>query len=136
MKVCTKGTVMSGYLKRILVVEDEDAARDILCALLVQARYAVFAARNGQEAFAEVQREHFDVVVIDCDRPHLDGRGLLSLNRVASPPTPVIILSGGPAESSEVVTQLGAYAWVEKPYDTYVLLEIIGNAAQAAAQTT
>jgi two-component system response regulator HydG len=83
-----------------------------------------------------MQRENFDVVATDGDMPHLDQCGLLFLSRAAWPHTPVIILSGGPAESSEVVTQLGAYAWIEKPYNTYVLLEIIGNAAQAAAQTT
>ncbi len=125
---------MSRYGKRILVAEDDDAARDMLSALLVQAGYNVYAARNGQEALAEMQRKHFDVVVTDCDMPHLDGRELLSFSRAAWPHIPVIMLSGGPAESSEEVTRLGAYAWIEKPYDTWILLEIIGNAAYETAQ--
>ena len=124
---------MSNYAKRILVAEDDDAARDMLSALLVQADYNVHATRNGREAVAEMQRKHFDVVVTDCDMPHLNGRELLSFSRAAWPHIPFIMLSGEPPESSDEVHQLGAYAWVEKPYDTWLLLEIIRDAAHATA---
>lgn len=124
---------MSGQGKRILVAEDDDAARDMLSALLIQAGYNVRATRNGQEALVEMQRTHFDVVVTDCDMPHLNGRDLLSVSRATWPRTPVIMLSGGPIESSEEVIHLGAYAWVSKPYDTWLLLEIIEEAAHETA---
>lgn len=124
---------MSAYAKRILVAEDDDAARDMLSALLVQAGYNVHATSNGREAVAAMQRKHFHVVVTDCNMPHLDGRELLSFSRAAWPHIPIIMLSGEPAESSDEVHQLGVYAWIEKPYDTWLLLEIIRAAARATA---
>jgi DNA-binding NtrC family response regulator len=120
---------MSRNGKRILVAEDDDAARDILSALLVQAGYNVHAARNGREALTEMQRTHFDVVVMDCHISQLDGHELLSVSHTARPHTPIIMLSEGPTESLDETTRQGAYAWVEKPYDMWLLLEIIRNAA-------
>ena len=120
---------MSRNGKRILVAEEDDAARDILSALLVQAGYNVHAARNGREALTEMQRTHFDVVVMDCHISQLAGHELLSVSRTARPPTPIIMLSEGPTESLDETTRQGAYAWVEKPYDMCLLLEIIRNAA-------
>jgi DNA-binding response OmpR family regulator len=127
---------MSRHGKRILVAEDDDAARDMLSALLVQAGYNVRATRNGQEALGEMQRTRFDVVVTDCDMPRVNGRELLSVSRANWPRTPIIMLSGGPTESSEEVIHLGAYAWVPKPYDTWILLEIIEEAAYETAHST
>lgn len=72
---------MSTYAKRILIEEDDDAARDMLSALLVQAGYNVHATSHGGEAGAARQRKYFDVVITDCDMPHLDGRELLSFSR-------------------------------------------------------
>ena len=126
---------MSTYAKRILISEYDDAARDILSALLVQAGYDVHTTRNGRDAIAEMQQKYFDVMVADCDMPHLSGRELLSFSRAACPHIPIIMLLGEPAESSDDVHHLGAYAWVGKPYDTWFLLEIIRDAAHATVHT-
>ena len=120
---------MSREGKRVLVAEDDDAARDMLGALLVQAGYNVHATNDGWEALEELQRRHFDVVITDCNMPHLDGREFLSLSQAAWPHLPVIMLSGERVDVSVALKQLGAYAWVTKPYDTWYLLEIIREAA-------
>jgi len=125
---------MSRNGKRILVAEHDDAARDILSALLVQAGYNVHAARNGREALTEMLRKHFDVVVTDCHMPQLDGHELLSFSLAAWPHTPIIMLSEGQTESLDEMTRQGAYAWVKKPYDTWLLLEIIRDAALRLGQ--
>ena len=102
---------------------------NMLGALLVQAGYNVHATNDGRDALEELQRRHFDVVITDCDMPHLDGRELLSLSQAAWPHLPVIMLSGERVDVSVALKQLGAYAWVTKPYDTWYLLEIIREAA-------
>ena len=126
-----EGAGMSGDTKRILIAQDHDAARDILRALLIQAGYNVEATRNGREAREEMQQKQFDVVVTDCDMPDLNGRELLAFSRVVWPHIPIIILSEGPADSSDDAHPLGAYAWIVKPYDTWLLLETIKDAAHA-----
>ncbi len=125
---------MSSDTKRILIAQAHDAARDILGALLVQAGYTVQGTRNGREAREEMQRNQFDVVVTDCDMPYFNGRELLAFSRIAWPHIPVIILSEEPAEPSDDVHALGAYAWIVKPYDTWLLLETIRDASHVAAR--
>jgi DNA-binding response OmpR family regulator len=125
---------MSSDTKRILIAQEHDAARDILKALLIQAGYSVQETRNGREAREEMQRKQFDVVVTDRDMPDLNGRELLAFGRIAWPHIPIIILSEEPAEPSDDVHALGAYAWIVKPYDTWLLLETIRNAAHVAAR--
>ncbi|HVG03071.1 MAG TPA: response regulator [Nitrospira sp.] len=83
-----------------------------------------------------MQRKHFDVVITDCHMPHLDGRELLSMSRAAWPHTPVIMLSGDAVEAPHRLQQLGVYAWVSKPYDTWFLLEIIRDACAAPYKTS
>jgi CheY-like chemotaxis protein len=124
---------MDGYGKRVLVAEDDDVARDMLSAILVQAGYMVHAVRDGQEALAELKRRHFDVVVTDYHMPRLNGMELLSLSRVVSPDTAVIMISGDQAELSHLMDQRGMYAWIPKPYDTWFLLEVIRDAAHASS---
>ena len=102
---------------------------NMLGALLVQAAYNVHATNDGREALEELQRRYFDVVITDCNMPHLDGREFLSLSQAAWPHLPVIMLSGERVDVSVALKQLGAYAWVTKPYDTWYLLEIIREAA-------
>lgn len=123
---------MDGYGKRVLVAEDDDHVRDLLASLLTQAGYNVHPARDGAEALDELKRRRFDVVVTDYHMPRLDGLRLLALSRLLCPDTPVVIISADQTEIAEMATQQGAYAWLRKPYDIAVLLEIVNTAGRHA----
>jgi signal transduction histidine kinase len=61
---------------RILVVEDEEAIRDLICFHLDLAGYAFETVADGKEALAIAARRAFDVVVLDILLPNLDGMTL------------------------------------------------------------
>ena len=119
---------MDGYGKRVLIVEDDDTARDMLAAILVQAGYNVHTANDGQGALMEMKRRHFDVVVTDYHMPRLNGMELLSLCRIVWPDTPVVIVSGDPDNISDMAIHQGAQAWIHKPFEASRLLEILRQA--------
>lgn len=123
---------MNGYGKRVLVVDDDDAVRNVLTVLLFQEGYNVHAVSDGQEALNEMKRRHFDVVITDNCMPRLDGMKFLSLSRIEWPDTPVIIVSGGPPDLSATAVQRGAYAWLHKPYEPSMLLEIVLDAVHVS----
>lgn len=123
---------MDGYGKRVLVVEDDDTVRNVLTVLLFQEGYNVHAVCDGQEALTEMKRRRFDVVITDNCMPRLDGIEFLSLSRIVWPDTPVIMVSGGPPDLSAIAVQRGAYAWLHKPYEPSMLLEIVLDAVHVS----
>jgi DNA-binding response OmpR family regulator len=98
---------------KILVVEDEDASRNLLSLLLSAEGYDIRQARDGEEAVALLQTTEFDLVLTDIVLPRLDGLALMAKARALAPYTPVMIMTGyviagGPS--------LGADQFINKPF--------------------
>ena len=125
---------MDGYGKRVLVVEDDDTSRNMLSVLLVHAGYNVYSVSDGQEALSEMKRRHFDVVITDYRMPRLDGMKFLLLSRIEWPDTPVVMVSGDHPDMSKAAVRQGAYAWLHKPYESAILVEIVRDAACASQE--
>lgn len=123
---------MDGYGKRVLVVEDDSFARDMLASIFLQAGYNVHAASDGQEALMEMKRRRFDAVVTDCHMPRLNGVELLSVARIVWPDTPMVLVSGDQLDMPDLALRHGAYAYVQKPYEPSYLLAIVGEAIHAS----
>ena len=62
---------------RLLVVEDDDAMRDLLCEELAEAGFEVTPARNGREGVERVRVAPFDLVITDLRMPEVDGFDLI-----------------------------------------------------------
>ena len=60
-------------LLRILVGDDNNNVRRILCLFLQSVNYQTIEARNGREAAEKVAADHFDVVLMDGQMPEMDG---------------------------------------------------------------
>ena len=58
---------------RVLVVEDNPVNREIACTMLEQTGCAHAIAENGREALRMLARERFDLVLMDCQMPEMDG---------------------------------------------------------------
>lgn len=125
---------MDGYGKRVLVVEDDETSRNMLSVLLVRAGYNVHPASDGQEALSEMKRRHFDVVITDYRMPRLDGMAFISLSRIEWPETPVVMVSGDHPDMAKAAVRQGAYAWLHKPYEPKLLLEILLDATRASQE--
>jgi two-component system, cell cycle sensor histidine kinase and response regulator CckA len=93
---CVPPPVEAVGSETILLVEDEDAVRSLVVAILERLGYSVVEARDGQEAFEIWQREggRFHLVVTDIVMPRMDGPALVASVRETHPDTPFIYLSG------------------------------------------
>jgi|SRR5208282_230609 CheY-like chemotaxis protein len=81
------------FRKRILVAEDDPAARESLNVLLSIDRHTVIEAKNGWEALALFTKERFDLVIVDYVMPEMQGRDLaLNIKRVA-PSQPILLVT-------------------------------------------
>jgi CheY-like chemotaxis protein len=104
--------------KRVLVVDDEPTIRDLIADALREADFEVEIASNGVEALSLMHRWIPDMVVLDLMMPRLDGSGftqLMRLNpRFASVPVLLVTAAYGAQEAAE---QVGARAWLSKPFE-------------------
>ena len=104
---------------KILVVDDELDALEVLGFKLREAGFAPLFASDGLKALAAVRAERPDLVVLDLMLPEMDGLEVCKLMR-RDPTTagiPVIMLTAKAAEMDRVVgLELGADDYVTKPY--------------------
>lgn len=110
--------------KRILVVEDNDANRVMLCRRLNGRGYATVEAATGREALAAVRVQPFDLVLCDIMMPEVDGYEVLTALKSA-PETrdvPVIMISALDEMAGVVrCIEMGAEDYLQKPYDPVLL---------------
>jgi DNA-binding response OmpR family regulator len=112
---------------RILVVDDEPALLQMLKINLEIDGFDTFLASDGETALKRIQSEEPDVVLLDIMMPVLDGWGVLE--KLAEMPLrkqpKVIIMTAKGDRDLAKGLELGASAYVSKPFDDVVLLDTI-----------
>ena len=95
--------------KRILVIDDEPTALDLLRRILEMNGYEVLSAVNGQKGVELFQQYPCDLVITDMVMPIKDGlQTILDLRSIA-PALPIIAISGGGAISKERYLAVAGY---------------------------
>lgn len=101
----------------VLVVDDNDRLRRIVCESLEAEGYLVFAAANGKEAVDAIQAQSIDALVLDIVLPDEDGLSLIARIRKTSD-APVILVSGKNAWVDKVIgLEMGADDYLGKPFE-------------------
>lgn len=118
---------VTGESKKVLVVDDADFMRMMLKDILTRFGHSVLQAKNGQEGLNILQDEAVDVCVLDICMPGMDGIEVLRRIKEEHPEVKVVMLSALSQESNVKQTlQLGADAFVVKPFQAECLVERIG----------
>jgi DNA-binding NtrC family response regulator len=111
---------------RILVVDDEDALRTVLSSELEGEGYIVQMAGDGDEAIKILEKNTFDLILLDIKMPTVDGFEVLKFVKQHSPATKVIMLTGFADLKNAIESKkLGAEDFVSKPYDLVDLLTTV-----------
>jgi two-component system response regulator AtoC len=114
--------------KRILIADDELNMRRVLEAILRRVGYEVVTAANGNEALAQMNRD-INMVITDLKMPILDGMGLLRRLSADYPDVPVVMITAhGSVENAVEAVKLGAFDYLEKPFDQEQIHQIVAKA--------
>ncbi len=115
-------------MKRILLIEDNEAMRENTAEMLELANYQVFTAENGKVGVEKAKREHPDLIICDIMMPELDGYGVLYyLSKDPSTASIPFIFLSAKAEQSEVRKgmNMGADDYLTKPFEEMDLLSAV-----------
>ncbi len=116
----------------ILIVDDDDAIRAMLYDLLSD-RYECDTARLAEEALQYIKVESYDAILTDISMPGLTGVELLKRVQENDSATPVILISGKGAEQDpQALMDLGAFAYLNKPFNLDEIEEVVERAVGAS----
>ena len=111
--------------EQLLLVEDDDAIADALRLHLEQAGYRLHREADGLRAMAAIDRQRWDLVLLDLMLPGADGWDVCRHLRSRRADVPVIMLSARSAEAHRVLgLELGADDYLAKPFS---MLELVAR---------
>ena len=110
--------------KRVLIVVDDDALRNMLSEQLqLHEEFVIAATDSGTKALELVKADYFDVIIFDVGLPDLDGREVCRLMRRAGVKSPIIMLTGADTDADTILgLDSGANDYITKPFRLGVLL--------------
>ena len=111
-------------MKKILIVEDDDALRETLSVALVSENYDVLGAADGEEGYRIAIEENIDLIVLDYVLPKMNGFEVCKKLRMEGNLTPIIFLTGEKKEELDRILglEIGADDYLLKPFGTRELL--------------
>jgi UDP-3-O-acyl N-acetylglucosamine deacetylase len=113
----------------ILVVDDEEKIRQTLRGVLCDEGFDVLEAENGRAALDVLSQQVPRLAIVDIWMPEIDGIELVQRMRAQAPQLPIIVISGhGTIETAVKVIRLGAFDFLEKPFQLDALLRVVGRA--------
>lgn len=119
----------------ILIVDDENDIRSLIADILEDEGYSTRTASDSDSALKAVRERvpHLLIQDIWLEGSRLDGLQILQQVKAEHPELPVVMISGhGNIETAVASIQMGAYDFIEKPFDSDRLLLIVRRAVEAA----
>ena len=114
---------------RILVVEDQGELRNVLVSVLGAEGYRATGVESGEAGLAALDREMFDVVLLDVNLPGISGMQVLSAGRALQTDAQFVMMTGfGSVEAAVEAMQIGAFHYLNKPVQVPELLLVVERA--------
>ncbi len=117
-------------LAKILVVDDEDAQRQIIFDVLTRAKYEVMQAGGVTDAINQIE-DHLDLIITDLKMEDGNGIDVLKEAKQLAPDTEVIVMTAyGSIESAVEAMRQGAHDYITKPFGSKELLVSVQRALE------
>ncbi len=109
--------------KKILIIEDEAAIRELLMRILSTAGFQAEEVDNAEAALQTLRENRYDLILLDLHMPgQFDGEEFLYMVRDQGDEVPIIVVSGWVDEDLTIHQPGCVYAVIKKPIQTDLLL--------------
>src|SRR6266567_6769273 len=116
-------------MANLLIVDDELGMRQFLTHLLQREGHNVRVAENGREGMDRLREQKADLILSDVRMPDMSGIELLRSARELLPEVEVIMMTAfANVDTAREAFLLGAYDFVQKPFDNELLKETVARA--------
>src|ERR1041384_5278252 len=116
-------------MANLLIVDDELGMRQFLTHLFQREGHVVRVAENGRVALEQMQQQAPDLIISDIRMPDMSGVDLLRAARGLLPDVEVIMMTAfANVDTAREAFLLGAYDFVQKPFDNDLLKETVARA--------
>ena len=123
--------------RKILVVDDEPMNHKVLKHIMSdEPRYEIIAVNSGQAALKELNKQEFDLIMLDVMMPDMDGlETLRHIRKIYR--TPVVLMTGNKTlDTSAGFTELGCNDYITKPFLPLLIKEVVHNMAERTGNRT
>ena len=119
-------------MKKILIIEDDEAIRNELKTFLCRYNYDALVVEKFENIIEEIKKENADLILLDINLPIFDGFYICREIRKNSN-VPIIIVTSRDSDIDELMSMnLGADDFITKPYNTQILLARINSVLKRA----
>ncbi|OGP73079.1 MAG: hypothetical protein A2V86_11030 [Deltaproteobacteria bacterium RBG_16_49_23] len=116
-------------MTKLLIADDDKNLTKVLKNELSEEGFDVAVTECGKKAMEMLEKEEYDVMVLDLHMPSIDGMDVLKNIKAAEIPVEVIILTGNATVPSAVeAMKLGAYDFLAKPFKIEELKAVVAKA--------
>ena len=116
---------------KVLIVEDEDIARENMVHILNKSGFEITAVETGNKALKALDAAEFDLVITDLRLPDIEGVDILLYTKENYPDTEVLMVTGYATVASAVeAMQKGAYHYLSKPFNINELRILVQRAIE------
>ena len=120
--------------KRILVVDDDKAIRQLVAAVLKRERYDVDTADGGWDALSKIELTQYDVVVLDLMMPGVSGLDVLKRLPVRDPQIKCVVIMSAASPLEIAKSNIpNVFATLPKPFDIKALIKVVRACIKAAS---
>jgi CheY-like chemotaxis protein len=123
------------FAAKLLVVDDEESVRSLICRILSDTGYDVESAIDGKDALEKVAARRPDLIVLDLMMPELDGWGVVDALRKQGGAPPVLMLTArSDYDTFARAVREGVTAFISKPFRLQELLSATRKVLDQAAR--
>lgn len=116
--------------KKVLIAEDSSVIQNLTKKILMMQNYTIHSAKNGKQVLDALEKEHFDIILMDINMPVMDGmecsKAIRSLKDDKKSNIPIIAITGNAKNYSvEDFKEVGINEYLPKPLNFDQLVETV-----------
>ena len=122
---------MSEHPHRVLVVDDDEAIRKLIAAILRRRSFTVDTVANGEEALRKLAEHRYSLMLLDLMMPKVDGYTVIERVREQKIDVEIVVVTAAGASQVNAIDRNLVRTVISKPFDVTQLVDVVTRVCDA-----